>query len=227
MHVTTSQYVISGKITFAQLKLNLPGHNLSANTTNNILHKVKVDTFTQLCENYTKQALLLWGLKQVFSSIMTGLKSKFDFEWTTTQTTVVSHRRRELFSSSASDWAQQSLYITRYLLCFYISCENLVINQLKFPECHFSANGTCISLRLGKVLVNENLWEIIASSTFLHCCSLALIMLGWLTSLGQMESLLACYLFCYTSTFLCWLIHVVVTKTITICRLLHTTSIRI
>ena len=207
--------------------LTLQGIIYPPDTNKQHFAEVKFDTFTQLSENYTKQALLLWGLKQVFGSIMTGLRSKFDFEWTTTQTTVISHRRRELFSSSASDWAQQSLYITRYLLCFYISCENLVINQLKFPECHFSANGTCISLRLGKVLVNENLWEIIASSTFLHCCSLALIMLGWLTSLGQMESLLACYLFCYTSTFLCWLIHVVVTKTITICRLLHTTSIRI
>ena len=29
MRVTTSQYVISGKITFADLKLNPPGHNLS------------------------------------------------------------------------------------------------------------------------------------------------------------------------------------------------------
>ena len=28
--VTTSKYVISGKITFAQSKLNLPGHNLPA-----------------------------------------------------------------------------------------------------------------------------------------------------------------------------------------------------
>ena len=32
---------------------------------------------------------------------MTGLRSKFDFKWTTTQTTVVSHRRRKRFSSSA------------------------------------------------------------------------------------------------------------------------------
>ena len=50
-----------------------------------------------------------------------------------------------------------------------------VINQLWFPERHFSANG--ISLCLGEVQINETLWEIIASSPFLGpsrlCCSLA------------------------------------------------------
>ena len=62
----------------------------------------QANTFTQLCQNNTKRALLLWGLKQVLGSNMTGLRSKFDFKWTTTQTTVVSHRRRKRFSSSAT-----------------------------------------------------------------------------------------------------------------------------
>ena len=61
----------------------------------------QANTFTQLCQNNTKRALLLWGLKQFLGSNMKGLRSKFDFKWTTTQTTVVSHRRRKRFSSSA------------------------------------------------------------------------------------------------------------------------------
>ena len=76
-------------------------------------------------------------------------------------------------------------------IVFLPFCENLgqatwlVINQLWFPERHFSANG--ISLRLSEV-TNENLWEIVASSLFLGpsrlCCSLA-----------QPESLFAGYFY--------------------------------
>ena len=85
---------------------------------------------TQTNDIYTKQTLLLWGLKQVFSSIMMGLRSKFDFEWATTQTTVISDIRRELFSSFAgflflSELSDCSTYKTQVLSCFYISCKNL------------------------------------------------------------------------------------------------------
>jgi len=61
----TSQHEISGKlITFAQSKLNSPDHNLPTRGNKSIeqsvlWHELKVVIFTQLCENYSKGALLL------------------------------------------------------------------------------------------------------------------------------------------------------------------------
>ena len=55
------------------------------------------NTFTRTafkCEDHIKR--LLWGLKQVLDSYLIPLRTNFDI-----QTTVISHRRRKRFSSSA------------------------------------------------------------------------------------------------------------------------------
>ena len=62
MCVTTSQYNVRNKckITFAQIKLNPPGHNLPTRhkqTTFCMMLKLKLSH--SFCENYTKQAILL------------------------------------------------------------------------------------------------------------------------------------------------------------------------
>ena len=150
---------------------------------------------------------MLWGLKQVFGSIMTGLRSKFDFEWTTTQTTVISHRRRELFLPLPVFFFWVSSVIALHNMCFVVFLHfplkfragllgllsiNFNFQSVIFSQWYFPSFGQS---------TNENLWEIVASSPFLRRRSLVVITLGWLASRAQMEILLACYLFCFTSTF--------------------------
>ena len=78
----------------------------------------------QLRENHIKWARLLWGLKEVLSSNNHDtLRTKFD-----TQTTVVSHRRRKRFSSSAgllygvsSAITDRTQILAIRASCFYVS----------------------------------------------------------------------------------------------------------
>ena len=60
----------------------------------------QANTFTQLCQNNTKRALLLWGLKLVLGSNMTGLRSKFPNLTLNEQP----HRRQLSFTEEESDF---------------------------------------------------------------------------------------------------------------------------
>ena len=64
----------------------------------NILLAIKTLSHVQLCDNHIKRASLLWGLKKVLGSNVIPLRTKFD---TQTKSTVISHRKRKRFSSSA------------------------------------------------------------------------------------------------------------------------------
>ena len=110
----------------------------------------QANTFTQLCQNNTKRALLLWGLKQVLGCNMTGLRSKFDFKWTTTQTTVVSHRRRKRFSSSAGFLFRSELRDRRHNTDFWRK-----EHSVSFPAKTFRAG------RLGLLSLNFNFRNVI------------------------------------------------------------------
>ena len=76
----------------------------------------------------SKRARLLWGLKlQVLGSNLIPLRTKLD-----TQTTVISHRRRKRFSSSAALLSQSEFSDRRHSMgfairasCFHISSKNL------------------------------------------------------------------------------------------------------
>ena len=64
----------------------------------NILLAITTHSQVRLCENHIKPATLIWELKQVLGSNMISLRTKFN---TQTKTTVISHRKRNRFSSSA------------------------------------------------------------------------------------------------------------------------------
>ena len=134
-----------------------------------------------------KRARLYWGLKQVLGSNMIPVRTKFD-----TQTTVISHRRRKQFSSSAgllfrsefSDrqsntcFGDKSIVFQHFprkfrtgqlgMLTINLDFRNVIFSQWNFPS---SGRST-----------NENLWEIVASSPFLSPSRLRLS----LTYIGEL-----------------------------------------
>ena len=82
------------------------------------------------------------------------------------QTTVISHRRRKRFFSSAGLRWHNAGFCDKSIV-FQERPARPVMNQLWFLKRPFLANS--IYLRLGEVQIatNENLWEIVASSPFL------------------------------------------------------------
>ena len=130
MSVTTSQYVISGKITFAQLKLSPPGHNLPAR------HEQTTFSTSQSWHFHT-------ALRELHQRSLSALRTETSFWFhydgpeiqiwlcsinNHTDESYLSLKERAIFflcQFSFSKWAQQSLYITRVLSCFYMSRENL------------------------------------------------------------------------------------------------------
>ena len=106
----------------------------SIRTTNSVRlilgSKYSIDNPTlsheQLCENHIKRAHLLWGLKQVLAGFQYDPpENQFD-----TQTTVISHKGRKRFSSSAgllfgvsSAIADITLVLAIRASCFYISAK--------------------------------------------------------------------------------------------------------
>ena len=110
------------------------------------------------CENHSKRARLFWGLKEILGSNMIPLRTN------------LTHRRQLSLTEGESDFLPLPVFIrSKFSYCrhkkvfgdksivFLHFCENLgqaswpVINQLWFPESHFSANG--ISLRLSEVQI--------------------------------------------------------------------------
>ena len=90
-----------------------------------------------------------------------------------TQTTVISHRKRKRFFSSAGLLSRSEFgdrwHNTGFCdksIVFQERPARPVMNHLWFPKRSFLANS--IYLRLGEVQIatNENLWDIIASSPF-------------------------------------------------------------
>ena len=134
-----------------------------------------------------KRARLYWGLKQVLGSNMIPVRTKFD-----TQTTVISHRRRKQFSSSAgllfrsefsdrqsnAGFGDKSIVFQHFprkfrtgqlgMLTINLDFRNVIFSQWNFPS---SGRST-----------NENLWEIVASSPFLSPSRLRLS----LTYIGEL-----------------------------------------
>ena len=134
-----------------------------------------------------KRARLYWGLKQVLGSNMIPVRTKFD-----TQTTVISHRRRKQFSSSAgllfrsefsdrqsnAGFGDKSIVFQHFprkfrtgqlgMLTINLDFRNVIFSQWNFPS---SGRST-----------NENLWEIVASSPFLSPSRLRLS----LTQIGEL-----------------------------------------
>ena len=226
MHVMTSQYVISGKITFAQLKLNPPGHNLSARHNKQHFAQGKSWHFhTALRELHQTSPSASRTVTFFFSSIMTGMNNHTDDSY-------LSQKERAiplLCWFSFSEWAQWSLDIKSVLSCFFIFRENLghaskaCYQSTLISRASFSANG--ISLCLGEVQMKiyERSLQALLSSATAHSC---LSCLGGLLRLPKWRACSHAISFVSQALFLCWLIHVIVTKTIAICRLLHTSSIR-
>ena len=142
------------------------------------------------------------------------------------------HKERAIFflcRFSFSEWAQWLLYLQNTSFVVFLHflqkfrAARPVINQLYFLERHFSANG--ISLCLGEVQMKiyERSLQALLSST---AARLRLLCLGGSLRLPKWRACLHAVSFVSQALFLCLLIHVIVTKTIAICRLLHTTSIR-
>ena len=81
---------------------------------------------------------------------MTGLRSKFYFKWTTTQTKVVSHRRRKRFSSSDGFLFRSELRDRRHNTGFWRK-----EHRVSFPTKIFRAG------RLGLLSINFNFRNVI------------------------------------------------------------------
>ena len=99
----------------------MKGFHFPSTTTTNSIQLILGSQYS-LYENYNKRARLLWGLKQVLGSNMIPVRTKFD-----AQTTVVSHRRRKQFSSSAG-LLFRSEFSDRQSTLWY-----LIFHPMEFP----------------------------------------------------------------------------------------------
>ena len=121
---------------------------LSTSATNSVrfsfaLFQCQRYIFTLLCEDNTDRAFLLWSLKQIFCSSLTGLASVLNFKGTTARSTEILYRGKKSISSSPD-----------FLFSHVPTSRNSIQYISKFTAklidaCQFSANG--ISLRLGEV----------------------------------------------------------------------------